>query len=141
MTPTNPLEAFAARILELSEKATPGPWEWQTGSSWTRLGTRHGRRTDGSVICPFVNQYDHHPDLAVKNCDATLITELRNHATTLAAIASAAAECERALEEIIPYARVTIGAPESSWNSDNVILQARSALAAIAVVKKEMETP
>ena len=34
-----------------------------------------------------------------------------------------------AIEELIPYARATIGLPEPSWNPDNVILKARAVLA------------
>lgn len=72
--------SLADELEKLLAEATPGPWVWQTGSSWTRLGTETGRLTDGSVICPFVNHHDQHPDLSVRACDADLIVFLRNNA-------------------------------------------------------------
>lgn len=52
-------------------KHTPGPWEWQNGSSWWRLGTRGH---DGNVLRPVVATYDNHPDLSFKNhADKALI--------------------------------------------------------------------
>ena len=49
---------------------TPGPWEWQNGCSWWRLGTRNG---DGNVICPTTHPIDRHPDLIVSKEDRDLI--------------------------------------------------------------------
>jgi hypothetical protein len=34
------------------------------------------------------------------------------------------------IDDMVPYARATIGAPESSWQDDNVILRARRILKA-----------
>ena len=33
------------------------------------------------------------------------------------------------IEELLPYARATIGLPENAWSPDNVILKARAILA------------
>ena len=100
-TPARPaLDAMAEEIDTLLKSATPGKWVWQTGSSWTRLGTETGRRTDGSVICPFVNQYDRHPDLSVRTADAELIVTLVNNAPALVAALRSLADMRGALEKI-----------------------------------------
>ena len=106
MTPAD----LSARLRELMAEATPGPWVWQTGSSWTRLGTETGRRTDGSVICPFVNQYDRHPDLSVKNCDADLIVTLANNVEAIVRALEALEGAENALEKLSKM--VLVGADE-----------------------------
>lgn len=146
MTAPNPLDAFAARILELSEKATPGDWQ-----------VRFMHRVFDSARKDPVNLFGTAPEQDWPDCE--LICELRNHATTLAAIAKAAAECERALGAIADWEMpptgkfwentdgsmsdrpMTYGACYGSNGERDVIkARARSALAAIAAVKKEMET-
>lgn len=102
---------LSARLRELAAHKTPGEWEWQTGSSWTRLGTngRSGTR-DGNVICPFVNQYDRHPDLSVKNCDADLIVTLANNVDAIVRALEAIEGAEKALEKLSKM--VLVGADE-----------------------------
>jgi hypothetical protein len=87
-------------LAALNEIATPGPWEWQNGCSWWRLGTRYG---DGDVICPTVHHMDNHPDLSIRNpADKDLIIFANNNLPTIRRalrLAAAVQEAEKALEQ------------------------------------------
>lgn len=47
-------------LRDLSERATPGEWEVFDGSSWRRIGVRHG--DDCAVLYPTNHRHDRHPD-------------------------------------------------------------------------------
>ena len=54
-----------AALRKAAYRATPGPWEVQTGCSWRRIGTAHGHhRRDGDVLAPTVSAADGHPDIS-----------------------------------------------------------------------------
>jgi hypothetical protein len=65
MTDLSSLEALA-------RAATPGEWQWWTSNSWRRLKSLGGR----SVLDPFVNPADKHPDLEVSEPDMAFIATL-----------------------------------------------------------------
>lgn len=52
-------------LLAKAEKATPGPWEYQDGCSWRRIGGTKpdGTIGDGNVIKPIVHPRDGWPDI------------------------------------------------------------------------------
>ncbi len=76
--PLTPSELSALERLE--REATPGPWEWQTGCSWRRIGSAG---ESGNVLCPMNARYDNHPDLACREEDGEYIAALRNAAPRL----------------------------------------------------------
>lgn len=53
---------------------TPGPWTWWTSNSWRRL--RHDDPATGhtvSVVEPYNQRSDNHPDVIVSEADMALI--------------------------------------------------------------------
>lgn len=75
------IEALRAGL----EGVTPGPWKWWTSNSWRRL-KRDDRGITQSVLEPFVNRSDRHPDLDgseedmahIARCDPDRIRALLN---------------------------------------------------------------
>jgi hypothetical protein len=58
----------------MSERFTPGPWEWWTSNSWRRLSSEHrDHPREGAVLCPHVSRSDGHPDVSISEADMALI--------------------------------------------------------------------
>jgi hypothetical protein len=58
-------DAVVERLRGLLAEAHPVPWELQDGSSWRRIGTKHG--PCGNVLCPTKDHHDGHPDLTASD--------------------------------------------------------------------------
>jgi hypothetical protein len=58
-------DAVVERLRSLLAEAHPVPWELQDGSSWRRIGTKHG--PCGNVLCPTKDHHDGHPDLTASD--------------------------------------------------------------------------
>lgn len=123
-------------IRALAEKATKGPWTacYPTKSAypWMKVSLRPEIMAQGTVIAelrwggnsePFVEANSRF--IAAARTDVPALLD------TLDAQDKQIEALRDALDEMIPYARATIGAPESSWPPDNVIIKARAALAKV----------
>jgi hypothetical protein len=94
-------DAKLDELERLAHAATPGPWEWWTSNSWRRLTAEGGR--EGGVLCPFVNRYDHHPDLSISaedmahiaSADPPTVLELVRELRETRRLAAVGAEAER----------------------------------------------
>lgn len=96
-------EGLARKLLELSGKATPGPWEIWDGCSWHRIGVR---ATGMTVIEPTVHWRDNHPDLHARPEDLRYAVEAANSAPAIAqSLLSAGKEIERLRKALEPFAR------------------------------------
>jgi hypothetical protein len=107
-------DAVVERLRGLLAEAHPVPWELQDGSSWRRIGTKHG--PCGNVLCPTKDHHDGHPDLTASDGrlydNLTLIVEGINALPSLldaiATMQSTDTEAVRELAEALDDARLFI---------------------------------
>lgn len=85
-----------ARLRELAEAATPGPWEWWTSNSWRRLRNDCGRGVHSNVALPTVGN-DGQPDIQVRPEDMAFIAAAR---TQFPAALDALDRAERRIAEL-----------------------------------------
>lgn len=96
-------KAALADIVAGLDRVTPGPWQYQNGCSWTRVGAPHSSFSDGSVLAPTIAR-DGHPDLTCgpgQNLEKNLQHIARCDPDTMSAIAAYVADLEAENERLL----------------------------------------